>query len=92
MILHDTLSILIAILGLFVGGYMITRIKRLPKDKILILDFVMLSLVNLYIGMIYLLFTIGVIPTLEDLSFLIRPVIPLQIILPALISWRMGAI
>lgn len=92
MILHDTLSILIAILGLFVGGYMITRIKRLPKDKILILDFVMLSLVNLYIGMIYLLFTIGVIPTLEVLSFLIRPAIPLQIILPALISWRMGAI
>lgn len=92
MTLHDTLPIFIAILGLFVGGYMMTKIRRLPKDKILILDFAVLSLVNLYVGVIYLLFTIGVVPTVEDLSFLVRPSNLLQIVLPALISWRMGVI
>ena len=92
MTLHDTLPILIAILGLFVGGYMMTKIRRLPKDNILLMDFVVLSLVNIYIGAIYLMFVLGIIPKVEDLSLFVRPANLLQIVVPALIAWRMGAI
>lgn len=92
MTLHDTLPIFIAILGLFVGGYMMTKIRRLPKDNILLMDFVVLSLVNIYIGAIYLMFVLGIIPKVEDLSLFVRPANLLQIVVPALIAWRMGAI
>jgi hypothetical protein len=89
MILHDSLPVLIAIAGLFVGGFILTRIKKLPKDKVLIFDFLCLGIVNLYVGVIYLLFLLGIIPTVVYLSMFVRPVVILQIILPALIAWRM---
>lgn len=88
--LHDILPILIAIFGLFVGVYMATKIKRFSNDIILLIDFGMLSLVNLYVGAIYLLFSMGVISTVSELSVYVRPVNLLQIVLPALITWRMG--
>jgi hypothetical protein len=92
MILHDTLPVLIAIAGLFAGGFVLSRIKRLPKDRVLIFDFLCLGLVNFYVGGVYLLFAMGVIGSVSDLSVFVRPVNLLQIILPALITWRMGVI
>ena len=92
MTLHDSLPIVISIFGILVGVYMITKIKKLPKDNILLMDFVVLSLVNIYIGAIYLMFVLGIIPKVEDLSLFVRPANLLQIVVPALIAWRMGAI
>ena len=90
MTLHETLPIFIALFGIFVGVYMLTKVKKLGQDKILIFDFMCLSLVNLYVGGIYLLFVMGAISSVETLSPLIRPANLLQIILPAVITWRMG--
>lgn len=92
MILHDSLPVLIAIAGLFVGGFILSRIKKIPKDKILIFDFACLGAVNLYVGIIYFLFAIGVVHSIGDLSVFVRPVTLLQIILPAMIAWRMGVV
>lgn len=89
-VLHDALPILIAIFGLFVGVFMATKIKRFYGDLVLVMDFTLLSIVNLYVGAIYLLFAMGAIHGVEELSIFVRPVNLLQIILPALITWRMG--
>lgn len=90
MTFYNSLPIIISILGFLVGFYMMSKIKKLPKDNILLLDFTTLSLVNLYIGGVYFAFVINVIKNVNELSLFVRPANLLQIILPALIAWRMG--
>jgi hypothetical protein len=92
MIIHNSLPIVISFCGIVVAIYMMGRLKKLPKDKILVIDYFLLGLVNFYVGLIYLLFVVGVVPTVSDLSLFVRPANLLQIIFPAIISWRMGTI
>lgn len=92
MIIHNSLPVVISFCGIIVAIYMMSRLRRLPKDIILVVDYFLLGLINLYVGAVYLLFVMGIIPTVLELSLFVRPANLLQIILPAIVSWRMGAI
>jgi hypothetical protein len=94
MIIHDFLPILIAFFGLFSGVYTIQKAysPKITADKTLQVNFILLGMLNLYIGAVY----IGVLTNLisavpaAELSIYMRPANLLQIVLPFFISWRMG--
>lgn len=93
MVYHDLyLPLIIGIVGLIAGIYILSKVKRLPKDKILVLDFALMGIVHIYVGIIYMLFLAGTISTISDLSVFVRPAMLLQIGLPAVITWRMGVV
>ena len=90
---HDFyLPLAITTMGIISGIYTLSKAKNLPKDKILLVDFVLLALVDLYVGFVYLAFITGVISSTEQLSIYVRPSLLLLVVLPYIITWRMGAI
>lgn len=92
MIIHNSLPAVISFCGIVVAIYMMSKLRKLPKDNILIADYFLLGAINLYVGVVYFLFIINIIPTVLELSLFVRPANLLQIIFPAIISWRMEVI
>lgn len=94
MVIHNLLSGFIALFGLVSGIYIVGKInqQRVRADHVLQINFIFLGLVNIYSGTVYGLVLLGIVSSLpsSDVSILIRPAVLLQIVLPFLISWRMG--
>lgn len=90
MTYHDFyLPLVIGMIGLLAGIYLLSKVKKLPNDRILIFDFIMMGLVQIYVGTVYILFLMNIVE-INGLSMLIRPSIIFQLGLPAVITWRMG--
>ena len=94
MIIHSLLPFAIAITGLYSGLYTISLMRKgkIQKDKVLLVNFTILSFLNIYIGVIYILVLAGVVKSvpMSELSLFMRPANFMQILLPFLISKRMG--
>jgi hypothetical protein len=92
--IHELLPFLIAVMGIYAGVYTLLLIRktRIAQDRILFVNFLVLGVLNLYIGIVYSLVILGVVHAvpLSDLSLFMRPANFLQIFLPFLISKRMG--
>jgi len=79
----------ISIIAIWSGMYMLTRYKRLRRDKILRMNFISLAVAILYVGIIYSLYSFGFFPV-TSLNILLRPVNLLLVLIPSLIAWRMS--
>ena len=92
--IHSLLPFAIAITGLYSGLYTISLMRkgRIQQDKVLLVNFTILSILNMYIGIIYILVLAGVVESvpMSELSLFMRPANFMQILLPFLISNRMG--
>ena len=94
MMIHSLLPFAIAITGLYSGLYTISLMRKgkIQQDKVLLVNFTILSFLNIYIGVIYILVLAGVVKSvpMSELSLFMRPANFMQILLPFLISKRMG--
>lgn len=94
MVIHNLLPILIAVLGLISGAYIFRKStsQRIRNDRVLTINFISLGILNIYIGSVYSLVLFGFISAVPsaELSIYMRPANLLQVVLPFLISWRMG--
>lgn len=94
MMIHSLLPFAIAITGLYSGLYTISLVRksRIQQDKVLLVNFIILSVLNMYVGIVYILVLAGVVKSvpMSELSLFMRPAIFMQILLPFLISKRMG--
>jgi len=94
MVIHSLLPIFIAVFGFVSGVYTLIKItsQRISNDPVLKINFICLGILNIYIGTVYSLVLLGVISAVPsaELAIFMRPAILLQIVLPFLISWRMG--
>ena len=92
MAIHDALPLFIIFVGLFGGFYILTRAKKMKHDWVLELNFIVLGCINLYVGVVYLLVLLGIIDSIptSELALFMRPANLLLLVLPLLISWRMG--
>ncbi|KWX83949.1 hypothetical protein AXF24_13285 [Streptococcus pneumoniae] len=88
---YDILPFIISTLGFAVSIQILFVLKKISHDKILMINFCSLGAVDMYIGIVYLLFIFHIIPSLQDLSHFLRPVNLLQIAIPSFIIMRMGA-
>ena len=79
--LYDVLPYFIFVVGLLSGIFILSKINKLRGDYVLIIDFLLLGAVNIYVGVVYLLFITGFINGLDELSLLIRPINLIQILL-----------
>lgn len=84
----------ISILGFYTGIYtlLLLRKSKIKLDRVLVVNFSLLGLLNIYMGALYLLVNMGVISNTpaSELSPFIRPANLLLILVPFLISKRMG--
>jgi hypothetical protein len=87
--IHDFLPYAISIIAIWSGIYMLTRYKRLRRDKVLRMNFISLAVAILYVGIIYSLYSFGLFPA-TSLNILLRPVNLLLVLIPSLIAWRMS--
>lgn len=94
MVLHNLLPDIIALFGLISGIYILGKSnqQRVKADHVLQINFICLGLVNIYSGTVYGLAVFGLVSSMpySEVSILIRPAVLLHIVLPFLISWRMG--
>ena len=90
--IHNYLSYIIAVLGIYAGIYILLNIRKVRNDKILRFYFYVLGLMYLYIGIIYTLIIFGIIVAIPptQASILMRPVNILAIATPFMIAKRMG--
>lgn len=92
--IHSLLPFAISITGLYSGLYTISLMRKgkIQQDKVLLVNFTILSGLNIYIGVIYILVLAGVVKSvpMSELSLFMRPANFMQILLPFLISKRMG--
>ena len=90
--IHNFLPLVIVLVGFISGIYTFTNLTKLPKDKVLRINFFVLGMLDLYVGFVYLLVLFGVIQAtpVSELSLFMRSANLLLVFVPFVISWRMG--
>lgn len=91
---HNYLPLLIAMSGIVTGCYIVYNLNKIVRrgDSTMTGLFVMFAVLNLYVGIVYVLVIFEVIRSLpsSELSYYMRIANLLQIIVPFWIAWRMG--
>lgn len=91
---HNYLPFLIAMSGIITGCYIIYNLNKIVRrgDSAMTGLFILFAILNLYVGIVYVLVTTGVILSVpsSELSYFMRPANLFQVIIPFWIAWRMG--
>ena len=91
--MHMILPFIISLLGFYTGVYLVIRTyKLLEEDRTLKVFLYILGIMNIYIGIVYALISIGVVSAIPvtQASILMRPVNLLALVTPFMIAKRMG--
>jgi hypothetical protein len=91
-IVYQTFSLVIGAIGTGAGVFLLTRLRKNTKDRVLFAIILMMAACDLWFGGVYLFVGIGTIKPSSVISIgaFVRPAMPLALLLPAILVQKLG--
>jgi len=92
MTIHNSLSYILAVFGLYAGFYILFNMKKIRADWVTRTYFIALGAIYVYTGVVYCLIIMDIITAIPPTqsSIFMRPANILYVAVPFLIARRMG--